>query len=73
MGDSLPHRLPTGLVVEHIDHDKAHNCMCNLMLLDKRIHDVLSAEHRHRRNRMLRAECAAYAADGGEPDWVTND
>jgi hypothetical protein len=47
--------------------------MCNLMLLDKRIHDVLSAEFRHRRNRALQAENATYAADGGEPDWVTSD
>jgi hypothetical protein len=56
-----------------MDHNRAHNCMCNMMLLDKRIHDVLSAEHGHRRSRALRAECAAYAADGREPDWVTND
>jgi hypothetical protein len=65
--------LPPGFTVEHLNHNRAHNCMCNLMLLDKRIHDVLSIEHRWRRSRALRAENAAYAADGGVPDWVTSD
>lgn len=65
--------LPPGFTVEHLDHIKDHNCMCNLMLLDKRIHDVLSAQHRWHRRRALLTECAAYATDGGEPDWITSD
>lgn len=37
--------LPEGFTVEHLDHNRQHNCMCNLMLLDKRIHDHLSSTH----------------------------
>lgn len=65
-------KLPEGFTVEHLDHDRMHNCPENLMLLDKRIHDYISSEH----SRLVRAEVerripAGDRADGGEPDWVT--
>lgn len=34
--------IPAGMTVEHVDHQRAHNCHGNLMLLDKRIHDKIS-------------------------------
>ena len=35
--------LPEGMVVEHLDHNRKHNCLSNLVLMDKRIHDYLSS------------------------------
>ena len=34
--------LPADFTVEHVDHSRAHNCTCNLLLLDLRIHNSLS-------------------------------
>jgi hypothetical protein len=35
--------LPAWLTVHHFDGRRAHNCLENLQVLDKRIHDVLSS------------------------------
>lgn len=35
--------LPVGFTVEHIDHNRTHNCGENLMLLQDIIHNHLSA------------------------------
>ncbi len=66
-------KLPEGFTVEHLDHNRRHNCPENLMLLDKRIHDWISSEH----GRMMQEIYASRIpymdkADGGEPDWVTD-
>lgn len=34
--------LPEGFTVDHLDHDRQHNCHQNLVLLQKEIHDHLS-------------------------------
>lgn len=34
--------LPYGFTVEHIDHNRQHNCTGNLLLLEKVIHDAIS-------------------------------
>lgn len=34
--------LPEGFHVEHVDHNRTHNCGGNLLLLDVRIHDYIS-------------------------------
>jgi hypothetical protein len=43
--------LPDGLTVEHLDHNRTHNCHCNLMLLDERIHGYISRKDRPGRRR----------------------
>jgi len=55
--------LPPGFTVDHLDHNRSHNCPENLMLLDKRIHDHLSAVH-HATLTELRASVVDV------PDWV---
>ncbi|MDE2097834.1 MAG: HNH endonuclease [Patescibacteria group bacterium] len=53
--------IPAGMTVEHMDHQRAHNCWQNLMLLDKRIHDAISW-----------ASWTRFAAREAEPpEWVT--
>jgi hypothetical protein len=37
--------LPQGFTVDHLDHKRAHNCLGNLLMLDKRIHDSISGSH----------------------------
>ena len=37
--------IPEGMTVEHVDHNKQHNCMGNLMLLDRRIHGKISESY----------------------------
>lgn len=34
--------LPDGFTVEHLNHNRQHNCICNLILLDTRIHRYIS-------------------------------
>ena len=34
--------IPTGFTVDHVDHNKQHNCQGNLILMEKKIHDVIS-------------------------------
>lgn len=34
--------IPKGFTVHHIDFVKTHNCLGNLLLLDKTLHDALS-------------------------------
>ena len=34
--------IPSGFTVEHVDHNKQHNCYHNLLLLDVRIHRHIS-------------------------------
>ena len=74
--------LPEGFTVEHLDHNRRHNCLGNLLLLDKRIHDHLSywtwlASGRNGNghgNGGPRSGAGPDAAgDGGEPDWVTSE
>jgi hypothetical protein len=65
--------LPPGLTVEHLDHDRVHNCMCNLMLLDKRIHDAISIRHRYVMRGLNGNTEDAVASSVEEPDWVTHD
>jgi hypothetical protein len=38
----MPDGLPFGLTVEHLDHNRSHNCVDNLILLDTRIHSHIS-------------------------------
>lgn len=35
--------IPDSMTVHHNDHVRSHNCLGNLMLLDKAIHDYLSS------------------------------
>ena len=69
-------KIPDGMTVEHLDHKKAHNCIENLMLLDKRIHDYISLDHAHM---MAGVRASIYEVeeveevedgDGEEPEWV---
>lgn len=65
-----PGQIPSGLTVEHIDHRRAHNCRSNLMLLDSRIHNAITAAG----CRYIREHYVEYlaAVQGSEvPDWVT--
>jgi len=57
--------IPEHLVVHHIDHDKTHNCQCNLMLLDRRIHDRLRKRSIEEVIRWL-----AMYEQSRVPDWV---
>lgn len=52
--------IPEGMTVEHLDHDRQHNCRQNLMLLDKAIHDYISWQSWSRKR----------ALEEGAPDWV---
>ncbi len=36
--------LPDGFHVEHLDHNRRHNCLSNLILLDPKIHNHISWE-----------------------------
>jgi len=49
-------KLPEWMDVEHQDHNRKHNCITNLLLLDRRIHNFLSSWSR---------PCCCDA-----PDWV---
>lgn len=64
--------LPEGFTVEHCDHNRQHNCIENLLMLDKRIHDFISFGSwglgEKERLDKVEKEVAAAAA---EPDWVT--
>ena len=64
--------LPAGLTVEHLDHNRQHNCLGNLILLDKRIHDVISIEWRWKRWRAAQARLEEELRVEREPppDWV---
>lgn len=66
--------LPGGLTVEHLDHRRTHNCIENLMLLDKRIHDHISTAYRWQRYRrdMERLEEELRLERETPPDWVTD-
>jgi hypothetical protein len=66
--------LPECLTVEHQDHSRQHNCIENLILLDKRIHDVISAEYRWRRWREGQVELERELQREREtpPDWVVD-
>lgn len=37
-----PDGIPVGMTVNHADSIKTHNCLGNLQLLDKQIHDAIS-------------------------------
>ena len=37
--------IPEGYTVDHMDHNKLHNCPGNLLMLQKCIHDVISRSH----------------------------
>lgn len=39
-------RIPKGLTIHHCDHNRTHNCIGNLMLLGKLIHDAISRNYR---------------------------
>jgi hypothetical protein len=60
-------KIPENMTVEHIDHSRTHNCVGNLMLLEKRIHDWCSRQtqkyYREHWQEILERESA--------PDWVT--
>ena len=40
--DLLGHPISASQSVEHLDHNRQHNCISNLMLLEKAIHDHIS-------------------------------
>jgi hypothetical protein len=65
-------KLPERLTVEHLDHNRQHNCRGNLMLLDKVIHDAISLEYRWRRWREMQVELEEELKREREtpPDWV---
>lgn len=67
--------LPEGMTVEHLDHKRSHNCIENLMLLDKRIHDAISLAYQWRlyRERRAKVEAEVRAEAETPPDWVTSD
>lgn len=70
--------LPPGMTVEHLDHNRQHNCRENLMLLDKRIHDAISIAHAYN---MASIQANRWDVPGGVPggvpddvpDWVAED
>ena len=41
-----PPRIPAGVQIHHCDYDRQHNCPCNLMLLDAKLHRALTISHR---------------------------
>lgn len=64
--------IPKRLHVHHVDHDRAHNCPGNLMLLDTAIHNRISRAyqmyvlaHYDEYLEMLRLREA--------PEWVTSE
>ncbi len=62
-------RLPEGFTVEHLDHDRQHNCIENLLLLNKRIHDHISWETWQSQARAREKQ----RLEESVPDWVTGD
>lgn len=65
--------LPAGFTVEHLDHNKQHNCRENLLMLDKRIHDWISSEYWHRIIKPQQDLKMKEWNKDKEPEWVTND
>jgi hypothetical protein len=58
-------KIPPNMTVEHIDHIRTHNCVSNLMLLEKVIHDWCSRQSaRYFREHWQEAMM---------PKWVTDD
>jgi len=45
--------IPENMTVEHLDHNRTHNCHSNLMLLQKEIHDYISLETHRNRERLM--------------------
>lgn len=37
--------IPSSMTVHHVDYEKAHNCVGNLMLLQRCIHNHISRAH----------------------------
>ena len=69
--------LPAGFIVEHLDHNRQHNCIENLMLLDKRIHDAITLDHWYRIGKPLMEsriqDELGVMAEVEMPDWVTSN
>lgn len=59
-------KIPPNMTVEHIDHQRAHNCHSNLMLLDSRIHNAITAAG----CRYVREHYDEWLMRQA-PDWVT--
>jgi hypothetical protein len=59
--------LPKGMTVEHIDHNRQHNCPENLMLLDSRIHDYISSHHWLD---VIKPDIDRKVEEANMPDWV---
>lgn len=66
---------PGPFTVEHLDHRKGHNCLQNLLLLDKRIHDAISLEHANNVKELRGSvyDGGGYVADPEAPDWMRGD
>ena len=62
-------KIPPNMTVEHIDHWRTHNCIGNLMLLEKRIHDWCSRQTQ----KYYREHWREILARENTPDWVTDD
>ena len=45
--------IPDNMTVEHLDHNRTHNCHTNLMLLQKEIHDYISLDTLRVRTRLM--------------------
>jgi hypothetical protein len=69
----LRNKIPNEMTVEHLDHRRRHNCIENLMLLDKRIHDFISndqwmrmvGDRRHKEQEEQKKQ-----EEQETPDWV---
>ena len=69
LGDGV---IPKRMTVEHSDHCRTHNCLGNLLLLEKGIHDWCSLQQ-VKYNREHIVEYLAMLERNSVPDWVTNE
>jgi hypothetical protein len=67
--------IPANKTVHHADFDHLHFCPGNLQLLDKPIHDAISASHRKFvfNNPQLVAAKLQKEYDEQVPEWVTSE